>query len=141
MLVWFLDLSFFSFMVLGTLIAFCVFYLLLFVSCAVGSIGEKLCWFKKADRIFKAIGLTIFAVSVCILLCSPIVLTYFAYKVAYTRSVKIYSEKVTFGEVWCNYADFKGELCKNYVKYALNEQEIAKQNELERQQAQQVKGA
>lgn len=50
---------------------------------------------------------------------------------------KKYEYGITLGELWCNYIEYNGELCKNYVDYALNNQKITalkKQNdELEKQ--------
>lgn len=45
---------------------------------------------------------------------------------------------ITFGEAWCIYKDYTGELCKDYVIYVLDEQNRAEQKkreiELEKQQ-------
>lgn len=55
----------------------------------------------------------------------------------------------TLGELWCNYTEYNGELCKNYVAYALNNQKITalkkqndeqeKQTKLEKEKAQKDK--
>ena len=45
----------------------------------------------------------------------------------------------TLGELWCNYAEFKGELCKDYVEYVLNNQKKDRQVQFEKAQAKQQK--
>lgn len=48
------------------------------------------------------------------------------------------SLNITFGEAWCVYKEYTGEICKDYVIYVLDEQNIAEQKkreiELEKQQ-------
>lgn len=38
---------------------------------------------------------------------------------------------ITFGEAWCIYKDYTGELCKDYVIYVLDEQNRAEQKKRE----------
>lgn len=55
----------------------------------------------------------------------------------------------TLGELWCNYTEYNGELCKNYVAYVLKNQKITalekqkdkleKQIKLEKEKAQKDK--
>lgn len=44
---------------------------------------------------------------------------------------------ITLGELWCNYTEYNGELCKNYVAYVLKNQKITalekQKDELEKQ--------
>ena len=50
---------------------------------------------------------------------------------------KKYEDGITLGELWCNYTEYNGELCKNYVAYALKNQKITalekQKDELEKQ--------
>ena len=76
----------------------------------------------------------------------------------YNRSFSLYPKEYysimedsdsTLGELWCNYTEYNGELCKNYVAYALNNQKITalekqkdkleKQTKLEKEKAQKDK--
>ena len=54
---------------------------------------------------------------------------------------KLTADKTAFslGELWCNYAEYKCELCKDYVEYALNEQKKDRQVQFEKEQAKQQK--
>ena len=62
---------------------------------------------------------------------------------------KKYEDGITLGELWCNYTEYNGELCKNYVAYVLKNQkitalekqkdELKKQTKLEKEKAQKDK--
>ena len=55
---------------------------------------------------------------------------------------KKYEDGITLGELWCNYTEYNGELCKNYVAYVLKNQKITaleKQIKLEKEKAQKDK--
>lgn len=45
----------------------------------------------------------------------------------------------TLGELWCNYAEYKDELCKDYVEYVLDNQKKDRQVQFEKAQAKQQK--
>lgn len=80
-------------------------------------------------------------ISLCILFPTIIFLAItifdktFDLKQEYSRYSRL---NITFGEAWCVYKDYTGEICKDYVIYVLDEQNIAEQKkreiELEKQQ-------
>ena len=62
---------------------------------------------------------------------------------------KDFENGFTLGELWCNHTEYNGELCKNYVAYVLKNQkitalekqkdELKKQTKLEKEKAQKDK--
>lgn len=110
-MLWFLDWSVLSFLI--------VLFILMFVAFGTGNIPAMFCLF--------------------------VILVFTAhYNIYYlsNRAFSLYPQKYysitgdsgsTLGELWCNYTEYNGELCKNYVAYALNNQKITALDELEKQ--------
>lgn len=117
---WFLDWSVLSFLI--------VIFILMFVAFGTGNIPAVFCLFVFS--FFTACYHTHYL---------------------YNRSFSLYPKEYysimedsgsTLGELWCNYTEYSGELCKNYVAYALNNQKITaleKQTKLEKEKAQKDK--
>ena len=126
-MLWFLDWSVLSFLI--------VIFILMFVAFGTGNIPAVFCLFV----------LSFF--TVC----------YHTHHL-YNKSFSLYPKEYysiskdsgsTLGELWCNYTEYNGELCKNYVAYVLNNQkitalekqkdELEKQTKLEQEKAQKDK--
>ena len=126
-MLWFLDWSILSFLI--------ALFILMFVAFGTGNIPAALCLF-----VFSFF-------TVC---CHTHYLE--------NRSFSLYPKEYysitgdggsTLGELWCNYTEYNGELCKNYVAYALKNQkitalkkqndELEKQTKLEKEKAQKDK--
>ena len=114
-MLWFLDWSVLSFLI--------VIFILMFVAFGTGNIPAVFCLF-----VFSFF-------TVC-----------YHTHYLYNRSFSLYPKEYysimedsgsTLGELWCNYTEYDGELCKNYVAYALNNQKITalekQKDELEKQ--------
>lgn len=114
-MLWFLDWSVLSFMI--------VIFMLMFFAFYTANIPTMFCLFVLS--VFTA-----------------------HYNIYYlsNRAFSLYPQKYyfitedrgsTLGELWCNYTEYNGELCKNYVDYALSNQKITalekQKDELEKQ--------
>lgn len=126
-MLWFLDWSVLSFLI--------VIFILMFVAFGTGNIPAVFCLFVFS--FFTACYHTHYL---------------------YNRVFSLYPQEYysiagdggsTLGELWCNYTEYNGELCKDYVAYALNNQKITalekqkdaleKQTKLEKEKAQKDK--
>lgn len=133
-MLWFLDWSFGSFAVIvGIIILVSLFFMLDGVE--KGTLNEK-----------KGSIMGLFLVFLMFFLC-----LIFAYGID-KRTFSLYPQEhyviskslnkdfefgFTLGELWCNHTEYNGELCKNYVGYALYNQKITalekQKDELEKQ--------
>ena len=126
-MLWFLDWSVLSFLI--------VIFILMFVAFGTGNMPVVFCLF-----VFS------FFTTCCH--------THYLYNRSFSLYPKEYYSIMedsgsTLGELWCNYTEYDGELCKNYVAYALNNQkitalekqkdELEKQTKLEQEKAQKDK--
>ena len=119
-MLWFLDWSVLSFLI--------VIFILMFVAFGTGNIPAVFCLF-----VFSFFT------------------TCYHTHYLYNRSFSLYPKEYysisedsgsTLGELWCNYTEYNGELCKNYVAYVLKNQKITaleKQIKLEKEKAQKDK--
>ena len=119
-MLWFLDWSVLSFLI--------VIFILMFVAFGTGNIPAVFCLF-----VFSFFT------------------TCYHTHYLYNRSFSLYPKEYysisedsgsTLGELWCNYTEYDGELCKNYVAYVLKNQKITaleKQIKLEKEKAQKDK--
>ena len=133
-MLWFLDWSFGSFAVIVGIIIF-VSIAFMFVGAEKGTISEK-----------KGSIMGLFLIFLMFFLC--LIFTYGIDK----RTFSLYPQEhyviskslnkdfefgFTLGELWCNHTEYNGELCKNYVGYALYNQKITalekQKDELEKQ--------
>ena len=145
-MLWFLDWSFGSFAVIvGIIILVSLFFML--DGAEKGTLSEK-----------KGSIMGLFLVFLMFFLC--LIFTYGIDK----RTFSLYPQEhyviskslnkdfefgFTLGELWCNHTEYNGELCKNYVGYALYNQkitvlekqkeELEKQIKLEKEKAQKDK--
>lgn len=145
-MLWFLDWSFGSFAVIVGIIIF-VSIAFMFVGAEKGTLNEKKASIVCSFFIFLIIFLSL-------------IITYYIDK----RTFSLYPQEhyvisksfnkdfengFTLGELWCNHTEYNGELCKNYVAYALKNQkitalekqkdELEKQTKLEQEKAQKDK--
>ena len=119
-MLWFLDWSVLSFLI--------VIFILMFVAFGTGNMPAVFCLF-----VFSFFT------------------TCYHTHYLYNRSFSLYPKEYysisedsgsTLGELWCNYTEYNGELCKNYVAYVLKNQKITaleKQIKLEKEKAQKDK--
>lgn len=126
-MLWFLDWSILSFLI--------VIFILMFVAFGTGNMPAVCCLFVLLHLAF-----------------------FWHMHYLENRSFSLYPKEYysitgdggsTLGELWCNYTEYNGELCKNYVAYALNNQKITalekqkdkleKQTKLEKEKAQKDK--
>ena len=124
MLMWFLDLR------------YSVFAILIIVFFAI--ILIKIASLKKDDKTITAMLTALLAVMISTLFLIVSINLFYGDK---EKCLKIATNKTAFtlGELWCNYAEFKGELCKDYVEYVLNNQKKDRQVQFEKAQAKQQK--
>lgn len=132
-MLWFLDWSYLSFMIL-------MFVFLMFL------LAEK--QIPSAFIIF----LFFLVISLYYSYCSD-KRTFSLYPQEHYSIIKTFNKDFengfTLGELWCNYTEYNGELCKNYVAYVLKNQkitalekqkdELEKQTKLEKEKAQKDK--
>ena len=141
-MLWFLDWSFGSFAVIvGIIIAISIFYML--KGYFKGTLNET-----KARIVC----------SIFIFLMFFLIFISFDFRNKRTFSLypqehyvisksfdKNFENGFTLGELWCNYTEYNGELCKDYVAYALNNQKITalekQKDELEKQTKQEKEKA
>ena len=141
-MLWFLDWSFGSFAVIvGIIILVSLFFML--DGAEKGTLSEK-----------KGSIMGLFLLFLMFSLC--LIFTYGIDKRAfslYPQEHYVISKSLnkdfefgfTLGELWCNYTEYNGELCKNYVAYVLNNQKITalekQKDELEKQTKQEKEKA
>ena len=141
-MLWFLDWSFGSFTVIvGIIIAISIFYML--AGYFKGTLNETKARIVCSFFIF----LMLFLIFIGFDFMDKRTFSLYPqehYVIAKSFD-KNFENGFTLGELWCNHTEYNGELCKNYVAYALNNQKITalkKQNdELEKQTKQEKEKA
>ena len=141
-MLWFLDWSFGSFAVIVGIIIF-VSIAFMFVGAKKGTLNEKKGSIMGLFLVFSMFSLSfIFAYGIDKRTFSLYPQEHYFIASFFNKN---YDKSITLGELWCNYTEYNGELCKNYVAYALKNQKITalekQKDELEKQTKQEKEKA